>query len=306
MTIIKTFQDQLAAICPDPVIAIDRAGIIVLFNQAAEQLLEYSASEVVGKVSIADLYHPHRAGHTVKRLMHSKESGTYGRIQGHESAVKSKSGRIIQIQISATLTIEAGQEVGSVGFFHDLTSRKKLEQSLRLLSITDNLSGLYNQRHFYATLSQEVARSRRYGHPLSMICIDMDNFKTVNDTLGHQEGDNLITLLGSLIRKQLRSTDFGFRYGGDEFMLILPQTDLDKTAIVAERLRKTFYDTAPTSFQPQSLPCLTLTLSIGIVLYINGDPEEQFIRSGDMAMYQAKESGGNRVIMAQSADQPHH
>jgi diguanylate cyclase (GGDEF)-like protein/PAS domain S-box-containing protein len=303
---IKIFQDQLAAICPDPIIAIDRAGIIVLFNQAAEQLLEYRASEVVGKVSIAGLYHPHHAGHTVKRLMHSQETGTYGRIQGHESAIKSKSGRVIPIQISATLIMEAGQEVGSVGFFHDLTARKELEQSLRLLSITDNLSGLYNQRHFYATLSQEIARSRRYGHPLSLICIDMDKFKTVNDTLGHQEGDNLITHLGSLIRNELRSADFGFRYGGDEFMLILPQTDQKKAAIVAERLRKAFYDTASTTLQPrpQSLPCLTL--SIGIVLYIDGDPEEQFIRSGDMAMYQAKESGGNRVVMAQPADQPHH
>tara|TARA_R110001583_G_scaffold167425_2_gene320245 strand:+ start:24659 stop:25054 length:396 start_codon:yes stop_codon:yes gene_type:complete len=131
----------------------------------------------------------------------------------------------------------------------------------------------------------------------------MDKFKTVNDTLGHLEGDNLITHLGSLIRNELRSADLGFRYGGDEFMLILPQTGREKAALVAERLRKAFYDTATGTLQnrPQSLPCLTL--SIGIVVYIDGDPEEQFIRSGDMAMYQAKKNGGNRVVMAQPADQ---
>ena len=295
-------QDQLAAICPDPIIAIDRVGTIVLFNPAAEQLLGYSANEVVGSLSIIDIYHTVEAGRIVKRQMHSQEAGEFGCIQGIESALRSSSGRVIPIQISATLIMDAGQEVGSVGFFHDLTARKALEQSLRLISITDSLSGLFNQRHFHTTLSQEMSRSIRYNHPLSLICIDMDKFKTVNDTWGHLEGDGLIAYVGSLIQNELRSSDFGFRYGGDEFMLILPETDSVRASVVAERLRKNFYHNASSKILSSSLQPPRLTLSIGIALFAEEDSAEQFIQNADRAMYQAKDSGGNLLVLTPLID----
>ncbi len=297
----KLFQDQLADICPDPIIAIDRAGRIVLFNHAAESLLEYSASEVEGQMNIADFYHPSDAGRQVKKLMYCDECGQRGRVQGHESALKTQSGRIVPIQISAALIEEDGEEVGSIGFFHDLSARKQLEESLRQLSITDNLTGLFNQRHFHAILTQEMARSSRYSHPLALICIDMDNFKRVNDTLGHLQGDNLIAYLGELVRAELRTSDFGFRYGGDEFMLILPETAQEDATAVAERLREAFVCKAPgiLSDPPDSMPLLTL--SIGIVLFNAGERAEQLIREADMAMYQAKGNGGNQVILVDPA-----
>jgi len=301
----KLFQDKLASICPDPIIAVDRAGTIVLFNDAAERLLEYRAAEVEGRLNIADLYHPRDAGRQVKKLMHSGEQGRPGRVQGHESALKTKSGRVVPIQISAALIEERGQEMGSIGFFHDLSARKQLEESLRQLSITDNLTGLFNQRHFHTILTQEMARSCRYGHPLALICIDMDNFKQVNDTLGHLQGDNLIAYLGQLIRQELRRADFGFRYGGDEFMLILPQTELQEALAVAERLRTVFVTAAPATLVavPRTLPLLTL--SIGITLFTQDRTAEQLIKAVDMAMYQAKGLGGNRVFLASThADPP--
>tara|TARA_R110002167_G_scaffold23597_7_gene83773 strand:- start:10873 stop:11838 length:966 start_codon:yes stop_codon:yes gene_type:complete len=306
MTIKKIFQDQLASICPDPVIAVDRNGIIVLFNQAAEKLLGYTSSEVVETQSIIDFYHTAEAGRTVKRLMHAQLVDGFGCIQGHESALKSKSGQVIPIQISATLIMDGDEEVGSVGFFHDLSARKELELSLRLLSITDNLSGLFNQRHFYTTLSQEMERYSRYAHSLSLICIDMDKFKTLNDTLGHLQGDALIAYLGRLIQSELRSVDFGFRYGGDEFMLILPQTDSIKAAVVAERLRKTFFQIAPSMIQSSSRQLPQLSLSIGIALYHEGDSAELFVKSADLAMYQAKEAGGNQVVVVPPSAVPRY
>ncbi|WP_207061513.1 sensor domain-containing diguanylate cyclase [Motiliproteus sp. SC1-56] len=310
MTLQTLLQANLAAICPDPIIAVDRAGIIVFFNDAAEQLLEYRADEVMGKLHIQDLYHPSRAGRIVKRMMYSPEYGGKGRIQGHESALISKHGRIIPIQISAALIMEDGREVGSIGFFHDLSRRKQMENSLRKLSITDNLTGLHNQRHFYAVLKQEMARSARYNQPLSLVCADMDNFKQVNDSLGHQVGDSLIAFLGAMIREELRSSDFGFRYGGDEFMILLPQTGLPKSRALADRLRQRFHQEAPevVSGLDRSLP--PLSLSIGVVDFKPGTSSELFIREADMAMYQAKSGGGNQVALSESPrpsqPPPHH
>ncbi len=298
-------KEHLASICPDPIIGVDRRGVIVLFNAAAEQLLEYSAAEVVGEVNIGDLYHPREAGRFIKKLMYS---GGQGRIQGNESALKSKSGRVVPIQVSATLIQEQGEEVGSIGFFHDLTARKQLEASLRTLSITDNLTGLYNQRHFHNILTQEIERSRRYGHALALVCIDMDDFKQVNDSLGHLQGDNLIAHLGQLIRDQLRRADFGFRYGGDEFMLILPETSQQEAITAAERLRISFAQSAPEVLQhdlaADARPRVhsRLTLSVGVTLCAAKIPPDELIRQVDRAMYQAKGCGGNRVILAGDPD----
>ena len=297
MTTMQTlYQDSLAAICPDPIIAVDRAGLVLFFNQAAEQVLEYRAEEVVGKLPIAQLYHPGSAGREVKRLMHSPDYGGIGRLQGHESALISKSGRVVPIQISATLIMENGQEVGSIGFFHDLSQQKQLEDSLRQLSITDNLTGLYNQRHFYTVLEQEMDRHARYRHSLTLLCVDMDKFKQVNDRCGHQAGDGVIAALGALIREQLRSSDFGFRYGGDEFMILLPHTGLPKSRAMAERLRQRFQQEAPAVLAGQ-LPSLNLSLSIGVVDCALGESSEQFIRRADLAMYRAKHAGGDRVAL---------
>ena len=289
----ESYGDQLASICPDPIIAVDRAGVITLFNPAAERLLGYRAEEVVGKANITDFYHPAAAGREIKRLMHEG----MGQLQGHESALKTKAGTVLPIQISATLLMKNNQEVGSVGFFHDLTPRKQMEQSLKQQSITDSLSGLYNQRHFQSTLIKEIARSNRYKHPLTLICLDMDNFKSVNDQLGHIVGDSLISFMGRIIRDQLRECDYGFRYGGDEFMIVLPEAEEDSALVVAERLLKNFADDSPLNHIDQPPP---VSISIGIAELAAGDGPEDLFKRADLAMYRAKNSGGNQTVKAKN------
>lgn len=293
-------NNELALICPDPVIGINRSGIITLFNPAAEQLLGYSREEVVGQMQVAKLYSSRESAREIKRLMYATNTnGIRGQIIDHKTHLQSKSGTLIPIQLSACLVEKHGQEVGSIGFFRDLTERLALEHSLKLLSITDSLTGLYNQRHFHSVLNREIARSKRYNHPLSLICIDLDNFKSVNDTLGHVEGDLALRFVGEAISASLRNSDYGFRYGGDEFMMLLPETPRQQANNLTLRLVDYFSRHMPSNLIEISQADDPVCLSIGIAEYKDDEPAGVFIKRTDLAMYQAKKQPGSLAVLAE-------
>jgi len=287
-----TVNQELALICPDPIIGINRKGIITLFNPAAEILLGYSKEEMIGHFYIAKLYHPPEAAKEVKRLMYSTEHGKYGQIQNHETHLLSKQGRAIPIRISATVLNDNDKEIGSFGFFHDLTETKALQESLKQLSITDSLTNLFNQRHFHTMIENEIERSKRYQHTLSLVCIDMDNFKAVNDTLGHLEGDNLLRFVGDSLREILRESDSAFRYGGDEFMLLLPETEADEARVLAERVVNCFESQKSGVLIEYNKDHLPVGLSIGISQLGTDEDANLFIKRADLAMYKAKKVSG--------------
>ena len=297
----KTINDKLAIICPDPIIGVNREGVITLFNPAAEKLLGYSAQEVVDQLHISQLYHPATAGRTVKRLMYDPNYGPLGQIQSHESQLKSKQGRIIPIRISATLILDGEQEMGSIGFFHDLTESKTLEATLKQLSITDGLTGLFNHHHFQTLLSEEIERSNRYNRDLSLVCIDMDNFKSVNDQLGHVEGDLLLKFMGQLILGIIRASDYGFRFGGDEFMILLPETCTHETELIMQRLRNQFNKGKPTTIRNSTELNACVNFSYGIADYLKKESAKDFINRADLSMYEYKRkvSGLNREKLGQ-------
>ncbi len=288
-------SNELAMICPDPVIGINRQGIISLFNPAAEKLLGYSAAEMLGKFQISHLYHPPGDGKEIKQLIYSDGLGGPGQIQQHETKMITKNGDIVPIQLSATLLMDGDTEVGSIGFFHNMSAQKEFEQSLKDLAITDSLTGLYNQRHFHTILSQEVARSMRHDHPLSIVCIDLDNFKGVNDSLGHLEGDNLLRYVGELVSHIARSNDLGFRYGGDEFMLLLPETAEDMALSVAKRLIEEYEHKQLPLLRAYNEGAKPVSLSIGISQFAPNESPELFVKRADLAMYQAKKSVGSHI-----------
>ncbi len=288
-------SNELARICPDPVIGVNREGRITLFNPAAEKLLGYKSDEVVNQLHISKLYHPEGAGKEIKKLIHSESCGGRGLIQQHETKLRTNDGVILPILISATLITENDEEIGSIGFFHDLTLQKELEQSLKSLAITDGLTGLYNQRHFYTVLSQEIARCQRHDRPLSLICIDVDNFKLVNDSLGHIEGDNLLRYIADVIKTAARSNDHGFRYGGDEFMLLLPEANREKALAVAARVVEQFEDNKPAALIDYNRADLPFSLSVGISEFNSDEASEMFVKRADFAMYQSKKEAGSYV-----------
>jgi diguanylate cyclase (GGDEF)-like protein len=158
------------------------------------------------------------------------------------------------------------------------------------LARLDGLTGLNNHRTFQESIREEINRTRRYGRSLSLIMLDIDHFKKFNDTYGHPVGDEVIKMVAKTIKTMIRGTDRAFRYGGEEFTIILPETPGKNGIILAERLRQ-FVE------QNRSVKNLTITISLGITELTQKESPESFIKRSDDALYAAKEGGRNRVVM---------
>ena len=167
----------------------------------------------------------------------------------------------------------------------------RAEQKSRI----DELTGLYNRRHFEERLKEEIARHSRYSDSFSIFMVDLDNFKTYNDVYGHPAGDSLLGQIGTIIKRCVRDADQAFRYGGDEFVVILPQTAKDDAYVVAERVRQQIAD----EMEKKSV---TVTCSIGLASYpTDGVIAGELIAAADSALYYAKWTGGNRTYFSSKA-----
>ncbi|OGP93475.1 MAG: hypothetical protein A2156_11280 [Deltaproteobacteria bacterium RBG_16_48_10] len=174
----------------------------------------------------------------------------------------------------------------SLDKYRALREKERLEEEIRRLSITDDLTGLYNHRHFYKTLESELARLKRQKTPLSLLMFDIDNFKRYNDRYGHLEGDKVLRKIGEIVLRSIRSNvDSGYRYGGDEFAVLLISASVDQALIIAERIRSSIEQAG---FQE-------ITVSIGLTEFQGHFSLETFVKTADEATYTAKHSGGNRV-----------
>lgn len=285
----------LVSLCPDPVIGVDGKGVVQIFNAAAEKLLGYSSDDVVGIKSIAEIYSSLEHAKSIKRLMFSDNYGPAGSIEGYEAKLKRSDGEAVPIRLSAAIVDQS--EGSSIGFFHDLTERHNLEKKLHMLSVTDELTGLFNQRHFYKVMAQELDRAKRYKHPLSIICFDLDNFKKVNDSLGHLEGDRVLRMIGDILKETLRNCDVAVRYGGDEFMVLLPETGIKDAAKTAERLRSIFNKQCPFSVDHEADTIVTVSMSLGVTETNGAENADQIVQRADLAMYESKSSGGNSTVL---------
>ena len=163
------------------------------------------------------------------------------------------------------------------------------------LSLHDGLTGLFNHAYFYQRVEMEVVRYARYGTALSIMMLDVDDFKKKNDLYGHQEGDKILARIASIIRSSARDSDICCRYGGEEFSMILPSTDAMEAVILAERLRSRLV-LNPTDDIP-------VTVSIGVASCGKGTcTSEALVKSADLALYQAKRNGKNQVVVEDRED----
>lgn len=171
----------------------------------------------------------------------------------------------------------------------DLTKIRRLEEAIKRQAVYDGLTGLYNHEQFRQLLARECRRAERLGRPLTLLFFDLDGFKTVNDTLGHQAGDEILRRLGQmLLRKTRFGLDFPCRYGGDEFAILFTETEVAQVRQVADRLA----ELARSEFRGG------IGLSIGLAGFKAGELPEDFLRRADQACYEAKRCGGGRTILA--------
>lgn len=265
----------------DIIVTTNLEGRITEFNEEAEKVLGYSAAEVVGQS--ADIFYTRRG--TRKRLLKALQKSPTGVVRS-DVRVKTKGGERRWLGLSLSwLTDSAGTHQGTIGVSKDVTQRRELEEKLRRLSITDKLTGLYNQSHFFHRLEIEKERAIRLEHELALLLFDLDGFKELNDTHGHRRGDELLRQVGRVLFANIRKeVDSAFRYGGDEFTVLLPGADRQMAITFAHRLRA----------KVEELDS-GVRASMGICPFDRANRALQVIEKADAAMYLAKRAGGNRV-----------
>ncbi|MCW8884072.1 MAG: sensor domain-containing diguanylate cyclase [Motiliproteus sp.] len=203
---------------------------------------------------------------------------------------------------AAPLHNSQGEVIGAIETLMNISGRKKAELELiarertyREQSITDSLTGLYNSRYFHQQLELAVANTERFERPFSLCFLDLDHFKQLNDNHGHLVGDKVLESFAEMVSSSLRKVDSGYRYGGEEFALLLPGTDENGAKLVAERIRQHLSDH---HFQLERGKCLNASVSIGIAEYHSGDTVRGLLKRADQALYQAKDAGRDCVMVA--------
>lgn len=274
-------QDKLTTIIQgarEGIVVTDGEHHVVLVNRAAELLLGKSHQHIITEGFLNIIDQPQ----LVMKWLQS---------EGSEPEVISYNSLTLSIY-AETIHAASGKVVGSAALIRDITEEKRLEEELRRLSSTDALTSLYNRRYLDLTIAAELDRSQRYSLPLSIMMFDVDHFKKFNDTHGHDQGDRVLIAIGAAMRACMRNIDSPCRYGGEEFIGILPETGPEGAMVVAERLRQ--------YIEAMEVDTLKVTISIGVAsvphLDINTGP--QLVETADAALYRAKDGGRNCVVQA--------
>ena len=267
----------------EAIVVTDASDNIVLINSAAIELLG-KTDEAIRTEGFLNLL-----GDTglMKRLL-SGEGPT-----GHTETVRYGERKLL---ISAASIDDGnGQLIGSAALIRDVSDEHRMMDELKRISITDALTDVFNRRYIDATMVKEFDRSRRTGKSLSVLLLDIDFFKKFNDTHGHDQGDRVLQAVGAIMKTVIRQYDLPCRYGGEEFVMILPETDAAGAAIVGERLRL--------AIEAMVVDGLRVTISLGAATYpaLDVTRPEQLLEASDAALYKAKEGGRNRLVSADTA-----
>ncbi len=180
---------------------------------------------------------------------------------------------------------------------------QELNRQLGLSAASDPLTRLANRRAFESRLEDEIERARRYHQPLSLLVLDLDHFKAINDTYGHAAGDEVLKAVASSLGRSIRKVDLAARYGGEEFVVIVPMTPAAGALVLAERLRALVAEERVTVSTEGGAQSIAVTVSIGVAALESGQGAEAFFTAADGALYSAKHGGRNRVVVAGNGEQ---
>jgi diguanylate cyclase (GGDEF)-like protein/PAS domain S-box-containing protein len=279
-------------------IAIVEAGSFTYVNARFAETFGYSREEIMAlppMETVSRASRPLFAEH-VRRCFAKEQCETLLSYLGRK-----KDGSTVDIELSSS-RMRFGDKIALILVVTDVTARKKAERKVLALNrrlaeqaIRDPLTGLYNRRHMEESLARELLLARRNGTPVSVVMCDIDHFKLINDRYGHQAGDKVLKTFGSVVKRGCRSSDIACRYGGEEFLLVLPGMSGDVAAEWAEQMRTTIAET-PTSWHGNAL---SVTASFGIAVYpTHGSTSDEIISAADGAQYSAKAAGRNQVRSA--------
>lgn len=278
----------------DPLAMIDAEDNITFWNPAAERVFGYSEAEMLGKKLHDILVLPKERDWAKARFDDFARSGT-GPIVGRTMEVTGvrKSGETFPVE-RGVAAFQLGGKWYAVGSMRDISRRKQDEKRLNELATTDELTGLSNRRHFLEQAEAQLRQALRYKQEFSFMMLDLDHFKRINDTHGHDAGDEVLRAVARTMREVMRGTDIIGRLGGEEFGAVMPETGAEAARQVAERLRLRIME------QPVAAPSgfVRITASIGIAHLGSGQASlSDLMKKADLALYEAKNAGRNRIVI---------
>ena len=281
----KAFLAAIVDSSADAIIGKTLDGTILSWNRGAELLYGYSAEEMIGRP--IECLVPEREESDVPPILASVRRNE--RVINYETQRRHRDGTVLEVSLTVSpVHDDAGNVVAAATVARDVTERKRLDEQLKRLVYHDDLTGLANRRRFLMEVDRKVSHGERYGWRGAVPLLDLDNFKALNDALGHNAGDNLIKRAALRMREAMRASDLLGRLGGDEFAVLLPESDRADAESVASKLVETM------ARQEVLIDHKRVgRVSIGVCLLDEPVASEEPLSRADIAMYKVKDRGGN-------------
>lgn len=285
------FSAMLSGVNDFALLSLDANGRVTAWNVSGERQTGYGKADMIGR-TLNVFYFPEEAvqGRALQQVELAKRDGWHI----DEGWRRRKNGTRYWCQsLVSALEEKSGEISGYSVVMRDVTEQKRTGDEVRRLLTTDHLTGLLNRARFFELAEAELMRFERFQQPLSALMIDIDRFKSINDRYGHGAGDVVLKEVAGVLQQSVRSIDIAARLGGEEFALLLPSIDIEGARLVAERLCHTVAALRPAIDGTR----IDVTISIGCATLAAKGRLDDLLRSADAALYRAKESGRNRVVV---------
>ena len=279
----------------DAVISIDNAGIVTQWNRSSESLFGWHNHEAMGRNIVDLIVPPAFRSSFVNILAHLDKLKKAPTTARREFLAVDRDGKEISVEVSLNVN-NIADRLEFTAFLHDISERKKWEEALNAMALSDGLTGLPNRRHFMEVLHQSIVRQLRQNNGLALLFMDLNGFKKINDTNGHDTGDQVLKEFAKRVSGCLRENDTMARLGGDEFVVLAEGVRvLEHAQILARKIVTTLEAPVPGS-------AIMMSTSIGISIYDSLANAEQFLKEADIAMYKAKQGASSRSAIAAFAE----